>query len=59
MSGGVPEKEHGFRMSMGIGKDAGTVEHLFITLGSENAGFKEVWNATIGGKSPYLQVVYT
>ena len=39
-------EEHGFRMSMGIGKDAGTVEHLFITLGSENAGFKEVWNAT-------------
>ena len=35
-------EEHGFRMSMGIGKDAGTVEHLFITLGSENAGFKEV-----------------
>ncbi len=39
-------EEHGFRMSMGIGKDAGTVEHLFLTLGSENAGFKEVWNAT-------------
>ena len=39
-------EEHGLRMSMGIGKDAGTVEHLFITLGSENAGFKEVWNAT-------------
>lgn len=39
-------EKYGFRMTMGIGKDAGTVDHLYITLGSEVDGFEEVWNAT-------------
>ncbi len=39
-------EDYGFRVSLGIGRDAAPSEDYYFTLGAEDDGFKNVWTAT-------------
>ncbi len=38
------EKEYGFRISVGIWKEAGANKDLYFSVGAEDVGFKAVWH---------------